>query len=144
MEQEIIQLISSFFGAAGFSLIFNVEKKHLLLCSFGGVIAWGTYLSVFFFSSNVFLASLAGASISQIYAQFLAIVKKTPAPIFCISALIPLIPGGALYRTMDAAIAKNWVFFRHWGSITLQTVLGIALGISFVSVLLYIFRPSKK
>ena len=58
--------------------------------------------------------------------------------------LIPLIPGGALYRTMYSAVHQNWELCRFYGYQTLLTALGIAAGISFVSAILYILMNRAK
>jgi hypothetical protein len=38
MNTVILTLIFAFFGSLGFALLFNVEKKHLLLASPGGIL----------------------------------------------------------------------------------------------------------
>ena len=49
-----------------------------------------------------------------------------------ITSVIPLIPGRALYFTMKCALLGSWTQCGEFALLTLQPVLGIALGISFV------------
>lgn len=140
METYILQLVTATLGALGFALIFNVNRRLLLPASLGGLFAWGVYLLCSeVFGLNVLISNVVAGAFCQIYAEILARILKTPATVICIPSVIPLIPGGALYNTMYSAVHQDWDMFRHHGYLTLQTALGIAAGISFVSGVLYIW-----
>lgn len=144
MTEIFIQLLTSLLGALGFSLLFNVERRHLFLCSLGGVITWAVYLvgrDVLLFPE---IASAAvSAAACQLFSEAMARLLKAPVTAFCIPALVPLIPGGSLFRTMDAAIGKDWALFRLYGGSTLQVALGIAVGLSFITALFFVFRTLR-
>ena len=140
-----MQLITAFFGSMGFSLIFNVSRKHLLPAYIGGLLSWIIYLlCVNLASLDLMTATIISAACCQIYAEIFARVMKCPTTVFYIPAVVPLIPGGSLYRTMYAAVYRNWDQFQEYGLQTLQVTLGIAVGISFVSGILYILTNSAK
>lgn len=140
METYLIQLITATIGSFGFAMIFNVNRKLLLPASLGGLFAWAVYLlCAELVGWNLLVSNLAAAAFCQIYSEVFARVMKTPATVICIPSVIPLIPGGALYNTMYSAVHQNWEQCKHYGYQTLQTTLGIAVGISFVSAILYIF-----
>ncbi len=140
-----VQLITSFFGSLGFALVFNVRKRNLLPCAIGGLLCCGVYLIVHdLFSVHLFLASLAAGATCQIYAEVLARALKSPATVFYITALVPLIPGGLLYRTMDAAVSRQWQNFILRGTETIYTTLGLAVGVALVSGILHLFRRKSK
>jgi len=141
----LIQLITSFFGSLGFALVFNVRKSNLIPCSVGGVLCCAVYLLCYeVFSLHLFLANLAAGAACQIYAECLARLLKTPATVFYITALVPMIPGGLLYRTMDAAVSRDWQNFFLRGAETVYTTLGLAIGISLVSGILHLFLQKTK
>ena len=141
----LIQLITSFFGSLGFSILFNVPKKNLFLCSLGGVFCCGVYLFFYeFLQVHLFLACLAAGATCQIYAEILARILKAPATIFYIGALIPMIPGGSLYRTMEAAVSADLSLFLRRGYETAYTTLGLAVGIGLVSGILHLFLQKGK
>ena len=54
---------------------------------------------------------------------------KTPTTTFIISALIPLIPGGALYYTMSSAFEGSFEIFLSNAVSTLLLALALALGV---------------
>ena len=141
-----VQLITSFFGSLGFALVFNVRKKNLLPCAVGGFLCCAAYLLLYEgLDAHLFLANLAAGAVCQIYAEILARLLKTPATVFYITALVPMIPGGLLYRTMEAAVSRDRQSFILRGIDTLYTTLGLAIGISLVAGILYMFlRKNKK
>ena len=139
MEDLIYQLISAVIGSLGFSLIFNIGRKHIVAATMGGLISWALYLmctKVFYL--DMMPATIISAACCEIYAEILARLMKAPTTIFYIPAVVPLIPGGSLYNTMYAAVFQDWAACKSYGFQTLQTTLGIAIGISFVSALLHV------
>ena len=139
MYTAIIQLVTAFFGALGFALIFNVNKRFLLATAIAGCMGWGIYLlcNEVFFMGNL-VSNLFASAFCQIYAEVSARICKIPTTVIYVPAVIPLIPGGALYNTMYSAVHSDWAQFKVYGSATLQTTLGIAIGLSSVSAILYI------
>lgn len=145
MDTVIIQLLTALVGSLGFSLIFNVSRKHIVPCTLGGLLCWGVYL---FFADivglDIMAATILAAAAGEVYAEVLARTLKAPTTVFYIPAVVPLIPGGALYNTMQSAVNKDWQAFRYYGSNTLQVTLGIAIGISFVSAVLHMVSNIMK
>ncbi len=139
METYIVQLLSGMVGTIGFALIFGVSKRLMLPVAIGGFASGAVYLlCAEVFHCGPLLSNVAAAAFCQIYAEVLARAMKTPTTGICIPAIIPLIPGSFLYYTMYAAVHRDWVSFQDYGTKTLQNTLGIAIGISFVSGILYI------
>ena len=134
-------LLTSFLGSLGFSLVFHVKKKGILPFALGGLITCAIHL-IFFegLGTNLFLSSLAAGAVAQLYAQVLARLTHTPATVYYITSLIPLIPGGSLYRTMDALVSTQWDALRLYGVQTLLVTLGLALGVGLVSGILHFFE----
>ena len=145
METVLLQLLASFLGALGFSLIFNVEKRFLIPCSLGGILVWSAYLvASLSLGWDDLLSAACSAACCQLFAEIMARVLKAPTTTFCIPALVPLIPGGSLYRTMDAAISRDLTAFKNYGGATLKIAFGIAIGLSFASACFLIFKKIPK
>lgn len=129
----IIQLLTAFLGSVGFSLLFGMRGKHLVPASFGGVLVWGIYLVLSaVIHDDGFMASLVAAAAAVIYAEVLAHLRRCPATLFVIPAILPLVPGSGLYYTMANAVSGNLDAAKLYGSKTLESALAIAAGISFV------------
>ncbi len=140
-----IQLFMGFLGSMGFGLIFNIGKKNLIVGSFGGLMTWAVYLLMERpLGQSIILSSIVSSAAAQLFAEAMARLLKAPTTVFSIPAVVPLIPGGSLYRTMSAVVFSDWAAFRQYGSATLQTTFGIAIGTSFVAASLYMARQFKK
>lgn len=129
----LISLIACIPASFGFALFFNVRRALLPLATVGGVATWAIYLGVNQYLipdtfMPTFIASIFAALLSQIVSKRL----KVPISVVFITSVIPLIPGRALYFTMKCALLGSWTQCGEFAMLTLQPVLGIALGISFV------------
>lgn len=133
MIAQAVQILSSFIGALGFSILFNMRGKKLFFAGLGGFVSWTVYLVLASMTTSTFLPNLAASMAATIYAEVLARLSKSPATIFLIGAIIPLVPGGQLYYTMNYAVAKNWGLFAIYGQRTLIIAMAVSGGIMMVS-----------
>ena len=140
----IIQIISAAIGSLGFSLLFNSGKRNLIPATIGGALCWLNYMLCIEMGIGVFVAAVIAAAAVQSYSEIFARVMKSPATVFYIPSIIPLVPGGSLYYTMYYAAISDWADFRFYGWQTLQVALGIAVGTSFVSALLLFLKRNEK
>ena len=109
----ILQLVTAFLGSLGFALLFHVRGKNLLLGSLGGLLAWGVYLWMGCFTSQDVIRYFVASVVLTVYGETLARVVKCPATLFIVTASIPLIPGGSLYRTMQYFMMNNLEAFPN-------------------------------
>ena len=96
------------------------------------MLAWGIYLAVDAWLQSGFLACLLGAAFAVLYAELLARRLKTPAILFVIPAILPLVPGSFLYYAMSSAVRGQLELARSYGRQTALYALAIAAGISFM------------
>ena len=106
--REIIQLVVSFTGSLGFAALFNIHGKKLWFAALGGCLSWAVYLAVEFITPSPYVCGFWSTVAITLYAECMARIHKTPVTVFLVSATIPLIPGAALYRTM------NWMMMQEW------------------------------
>ena len=132
MLNTITQLLAAFVGAMGFALLFGMRRRYLFAASLGALLGWGVYLLVEWLLGNTFLPSLAAAAFALSYSEIMAKVLKTPATLFVIPAIIPLVPGGSLFYTMSYAVHRDIENARLFGVRTAESALAIAAGISIV------------
>lgn len=139
MDIIYIQLITGFLGTLGFALIFNVGRKHIIQASLCGFFGCGIYLlCVEVLKIDVLFSNVIASAFCALYSELFARILKTPTTVLFIPGIIPLIPGGALYNTMYAAVFEDWALVKQHGMVTLQTALGVAVGYSLVSAILYV------
>ena len=127
----LIQLITAFLGSLGFALVFHVRRERLLLASLGGLLAWGAYLLMGFVSDQDVVRYFFASVALTVYAETMARVVKSPATLFLITASIPLVPGGSLYRTMQFFMQNNLEAFSKQALTTVLLAVAIAIGMLF-------------
>lgn len=132
MNSTVIQLCTAFLGALSFALIFGLRRRLIIPASLGGLLSWAIYLICGGFIDGVFAPCLIASAFSALYAELLARVLKAPVTLFFLPAMVPLIPGSSLYYAMSSVVRRDMDTARHYGSLTIQYALAIAVGMSLV------------
>ena len=135
MTQDILTIIASFLGSLGFSILYNVRGKRLLIPAIGGAVFWAVYLIFVHFVNNEYMGYFVVAMMITVYAEVWARVLKTPATTILVPTVIPLIPGGALYYAMDAALRADMAFFIVKAKAAIGLAIALAAGIMVVTSL---------
>lgn len=134
----ILQLIFGLLGALGFSLLFNVSGKKIFYSTIGGLVCIAAFLFMQCIGFNFFVSSVFAAAICGLYAELLSRLVKAPTTVFLTPSLVPLVPGGLLYYTMNFAVNGNFLEFYNLGWKTIGYAFGISIGISVVSAMCYL------
>lgn len=138
MSDYVISLLSAFVGTMGFSIFFNIKKERLLYAAVSGTAICGIYLLCMeWLKGDLFLSNLIPSVIATIYAEISARIKKAPSIIFLLPAIIVLIPGGSFYYTMSHLVSGNREMFHEVGMQTIESALGIAVGIIMATAFFY-------
>ncbi|WP_286010070.1 threonine/serine exporter family protein [Clostridium sp. Marseille-Q2269] len=139
MKQNVIQVLMVGIGTLGFTLYFRVNNKHIIAATIGGLLAWTIYLITYTMTGSIFIGNMIAAMIVCIWSELMARILKAPANIFMIPGIIPLLPGGTLYYTMNAMLQRNENLFIQKGLETIMITVGIVAGIVAVSVIFIYF-----
>ena len=140
----MIALVASFFGAIGYACTFNTGSKRLIATGFGGLIGWAAYLLTGYFMFSEPMKYFIAAIVINIYAEIMAVKEKAPSTVFLVSAIMPLVPGGMLYRTMRFAVTKEWGDFGKLGVETLSIALALALGMLIANSVIKSMRKRRR
>ena len=132
--EKAIQLIAALFGSLGFAMLFNIRGRKLYFAAIGGFLAWSAYLLTEFFSANPYICGFTASAVLTFYAECMARVYKTPVTLFLVSAAIPLIPGAALYRTMNCLMHYDFQGFSQESIYTLLFAASMSAGITLTTV----------
>lgn len=143
MEDVILQLATAFVGSLGFALLFHVRRERLLLASLGGLLAWGVYLLMGAASDQDVVRYFVASVALTVYAETLARLVKCPATLFIVTASIPLIPGGSLYRTMQYFMQNDLDAFSRQGLTTVLLAVSLAVGMLFPASIFQLLRRVK-
>lgn len=126
-----VQLIACFVAAQAFSALVNLPKNAY---PFTGVIAaagYGVFLLLDQGAIGYFFATLLIGVSCEICAR---ILKRT-ATMFITSAIIPLVPGVGLYRTMRYMVEGEASLAVSTGTATVLGICAIALALTVSTVI---------
>ena len=140
----LITSLSCTIGGIGFSFLFNVRGKGIVLCLLGGVLCWGVYCIVEELGCGEMAAMLIGSVVAAIYSEVMARIRKCPAIAYLVMALVPLIPGSALYYTMNYAVRGNMSTFATQGMRTICLAGLMAAGVILVSTTMRMIYVAKR
>ena len=151
MREYIIQTLMGALGAVGFAILFNVRKRQLILLFLGGALDWAIYLLCVHHGYSEFLGLLFATMTAAFTSEVLARILRTPVLILLVPMLVPLIPGGMLYRCMDAFVRTDKELFVTYGTSAVTSAGAIALGIIAMTAISHIVfsiydhlhKPSK-
>lgn len=131
----------AFLACIAFSIWYNVSLKRIPLTCLGGALGWWTYLMLDIPSDAVkyFIATV----VISIYAEIMARICKVPVTLFLTTAVLPLVPGGGMYYTMEYCVQGEMELFAETGLHTLALAGAIALGIMLVSTMVRMWKVMK-
>lgn len=133
MKEALIQILMGGLGTLGFNILFHIRGRKLLLATLGGVISWTVFLLAAPVLPGEAIRYFLAAAVITIYGEIFARLEKTPTTTFLVPSAVPLIPGSALYYTMNYALNRQWEAFGNQAFYTLELAVSLALGIIAVT-----------
>lgn len=141
-KELLIQFITAMLGTLGFSLMFKLDKKHLFVATLGGGFTFFVYYVFEYLTSSLFASVFISSCASAVLSEFLARCRKAPTMLFIVPCVVPIIPGGSLYRTMFNLISGNLDLSWKYLTDTLLVAIGIAGGLAAVSLVFHIITAA--
>lgn len=124
----IVQVIMALLGSIGFGVLFNLRGRRLMLAGVGGMLCWIIYLILYRATGQEVMSYGLATVLTTLYSQALARIVKSPATLFLVPSVVPMLPGGYLYYSMLYAVSGDWDNFLAEGVLTLSTAAAIAVG----------------
>lgn len=146
-SEALQALLGAFFGTLGFAWLMRIPRKAWLpagiIASLVYLLDWGLIQLGVSEYLAVFCGTLFGSLAGHIYARRMKMINT----IFLMSAIVPVVPGLGLYRTMaafgDGKTALGADLGVHAMMIIGMTALGLAMG-SFPDRLFHRERKTEK
>lgn len=129
------EIIYSFIGSFTFGILFNIQRKNLIWAGISGSIGWGIYLIFMKLQLGVPLSTFMGAIGVGLYSEIMARKVKTPASVFSIIGIVPLVPGITAYFTVRYIVEGRLTEAFNKGIETVATAGGIAFGIMLITTI---------
>lgn len=125
----VTQCLFAMIGCFGFSILFNIHGKGMILCALGGTLAWAVYLVAVEISGSEITGYFWSALFSSLYSEIMARLRKYPAISYLVISIFPMIPGAGVYYTMNYAVQGQMDLFASKGMFTAAIAGIMAVGI---------------
>ena len=134
-EAYLIRFVAAYIFSGAFALAYGLQqKKTVALAALGGALGWLTY-DLLQVRTGTLMANFYAALVFSFYSELMARICRKPASIFLIIALLPLVPGGGIYRSMAALVEGQNAQAGAHALETLGTAALLALGVVIISSL---------
>ena len=131
-----LQCLAGAVGTLGFGLMFNLHGRGIPFALLGSVISWVVCSLCMLAGLSEPVSYLLAAVASALYAEIMARIRKCPATSYLLCALVPLIPGGGIYVTVDF-IRRGMLPEAYDKGMTTAMIAGaVAIGVLLVSTVL--------
>ena len=144
MSNLFLEFIFAFLGTLGFTLIFNVPKRHIPVASFVGGAGWVVYQIAISLDCGIAFGCFLGACTVGLTSDIASRICKEAATIFVIPGVLPLVPGAGTYYTMLSVIEGNLEEAASNGVQTLAMAGAIALGLLVIGTIIQIVHGISK
>lgn len=134
----------SFLGSIFPVILFNIDRKKIFWCGLAGGIGWIGYSLTLNQTDNSIIASFVGALIVNCYSELMARIIHTPASMFYIPGIFPLVPGILAYSSITSFLEKDYSSALNNGILTVAIGIAISFGIMISSSLIKSLSKIKK
>lgn len=130
----LVRLVASFFCSIAFAVLFKSATRHLIPAGISGMLSYFVYHLGLYLSLPIFVVALLSTFAGATYAEIYARLRKTPVTVILSASIIPTVPGGDLYYTMQNVLLGNGDLAIKYLWQTMSIALGIAGGIVVVAI----------
>lgn len=141
--QNIPVFFYTFLACFSFCFIFKFHKPHqMIAAAAGGMLSWVIYVALAFLDNDL-AQYLISTIIVSAYAEVMARAFKAPVTGFLTIGILPLVPGGGIYYTMEYCVSGQTSLFIETGIHTFAIAGALAVGVLIVSSLVRLFQMMR-
>lgn len=144
MAQIVYQTLMSGLASMCFGVLFQVRGKNLVCAAVAGGVAWFVYKLVGHIIETDMAAYFLATVATTVYSEVFARILRTPTIVFLAVGIIPIVPGGGIYRTMLLSIRGTPDEALAACINTIQIAGAIAVGVVIVSSIVRVFWNQNK
>jgi len=137
----MLEVLLAFAGSFCAGILFNITKRNLLWTGLAGMAGWIAFALMYEASGEIIVSTFMGAVAVGLYSESMARFLKSPATVFSISGIFPLVPGIAAYNTIQFIVEGKLPEAADKAVETVASAGAIAFGIMLVTA---VFRFISK
>jgi uncharacterized membrane protein YjjP (DUF1212 family) len=96
----LMQLVTSFITSVAFAVVFKINRRHLVNAGICGVLTYAAYFGIDSITGSLFWASFVSSAVAALFAETNARISKAPTIVMLMPGVVPIVPGGYLYRSV--------------------------------------------
>lgn len=144
LNQIILPCLYTFIASIAFGIQFNIRLRHIFAAAIGGIVSQLIFSVMELQGSSEMLCYFAAACSISAYSEILARRLKVPVNMYLVISIIPLVPGGYIYKAMITLINGDIPLFTEQCLNTFGIAGSIAMGVFAVSSLARLYRVLTK
>ncbi len=141
--ENIELVVLSVIASVGFAIVFQIDKKDLILAGIGGGLTRIFYLIFMSFIPSRIIYVALTAIVAALYSEIVSGIKHVPATYFVYPTIVPLIPGDLFYYMCVGLITKDMLVFRSNAEECLLSLVGLSVGFVICSFVTNFMRIRK-
>ena len=142
MSDFIFKLILTAVSVTAFAIQDKMNKDTVLSSVLGGALTFTAEYALLRKTNNVFLIYFLSASVTCLYSEMMARIKKTPVTVIMLPGIIPLVPGSLIYRSMRGLLENNMEMCRENLIEVLLSAGGIASAAALCSAIATLYKKT--
>jgi uncharacterized membrane protein YjjB (DUF3815 family) len=103
----MLEVIIAFIASLCAAVLFNVNKRNLFLAGLSGTFGWLAFSWLLTTWHDATTATFFGALTVGLYSEIMARIMKSPATIYSVSGIFPIVPGIGAYNTIQCLVESN-------------------------------------
>jgi len=131
----IVAAVAGAMSAFAFAVLIRVPRRDLLLGALCGLVSGLVYSLAGSFGPHAILQVLVAAVAAGALSEILARLRRTPATVYLMPGLIPLVPGLLAYHAMYALLQGDYVTGAAVALETIYWAAAIGVGVALVLTL---------
>lgn len=145
MMHLIKALIGGFLASLGFGVLYNIrDRRTLFLAGITGGSGTLTYQLVLTLGGTELSANFYGAIAFSLLSLLFAKIQKTPSIMYSVPALIPLVPGGTVFKMMSELLTGKTYNGLNLGMHALAIAGMLVFGMTLTSACLALAKKTGK
>ena len=135
--ETVKAVVFCFFATSFFSILLCAPGRSILPASAIAAVGYYVYFVFSYFGLSIYLGGFLGTLFIALAGEILARIMKMPSTIFVFPAIIALVPGIWLYRTMLFLVHGEYASFASKGT---ETLLFAGVMAAAIAVVNFVFR----
>ena len=114
--------------------MFKINRRHLINAGICGLLTYAAYFGIEMITSSFFWAAFISSAVAALFSETHARTLKAPTIVMLMPGVVPIVPGGYLYRSVRDIVCGLMPSALSNLAIAAEIALGMAGGVVALSL----------